>query len=284
MGKSDVLLPADHLLPGPGLTYRWLAAVPLMLVATALPVLGGLVLRAWVGVSSTIIFPDEDPPTFAEEFGDALGVVTPTAVAAAVVTLVFLVRRSMFAAWPAACVWLVALGMGPTVLYGDVFSGSGVTLPNLSLALGVACLNYWLGRAALWVLSRPVATDLVESTLEIPYTLPGSFVRLRVKHDRLVLDRLGLTGADKTRLRKVIKLGALREVKLTHQAEPTRWKVRATATLDDTPAKSKTIEVPAGPVLRIVASKEKWLIPIPEILGEDLATAISMRANATRPG
>lgn len=270
-GARGTALPFDPtaLPPGPGLARRWLAAVPLMLLATALPVFGALVLQAWIGTTRFIPVFDDEPPTFAKEFGEALDFVGPSAIVPAVVLLVFLVRRGSFAAWPKACLWTAVVVTAPTAFLSVMVDMSSATLPNASLAVGLVWLNYWLGRATLWVLSRPVATDLVSSELEIPYFLPGSGVRLRIQRHRLLLDRLE---TQKSKVHKEIRWSALQSVELTHRDEPTSWEASTRTTID----------VPAGLVLHVVAKDDEWLIPVPEILGEDLATAISLRANAKR--
>ena len=115
------------------------------------------------------------------------------------------------------------------------------------------------------VLSRPVARDVVASTLEIPYQVPGSRVRLRVKRDRLVLDRLR---SDNRTTRKIIRWPELRSARLDELAEPTTWRA----------GPSTVVEVPAGPVLRITGGDE-WLIPVTEAMGEDLEAAITLRSH-----
>lgn len=254
--------------PGPGIRQRWLAAVPLMLLATAIPVLGGAMLGAWL--STTTFTPVlRDPPTFGAAFGKALGTAAPTAIVPGLVLLVFLVRRGMFAVWPKACLWTAVIATAPTALLSVLVELDATTLPNASLAAGLVLLNYWIGRATLWVLSRPVAMDLIDSELEIPYFVPGSKARLRIQHDQLRLDRLK---ARKNTVRKEIRWPDLQRAELTHQAEPSSWQA----------SELHRIDVPAGPVLRIVARSDEWHIPVPEVLGEDLATAISLRANVGR--
>ena len=114
------------------------------------------------------------------------------------------------------------------------------------------------------MLSRPIARDLVSSALEIPYQLPGSRVRLRVKRDRLVLDRLK---AESRLTRKVIRWSELRSSRLEELDEPTTWRA----------GPGTVVEVPAGPVLRITGG-DTWLIPVTEAMGEDLEAAITLRA------
>jgi hypothetical protein len=176
--------------------------------------------------------------------------------------LVFLVRRTMFAVWPQVCLWLPVGALAPMLFVG----ASDHLLPNLALGAGLVLLNFGLGRLTFWVLSRPVARDVALSKLEIPYQVPGSRARLRVKHDRLVLDRL--KSSDKN-TSKTIRWSELRAARLEELAESTSWR-----------ASLKTwIEVPAGPVLHVTSANEEWRLPVNENLGEDLAAAITLRSH-----
>jgi hypothetical protein len=250
---TEVQLPS-----GPGLGARWSVALPLMLVSTVLPLFGQLTLSAWTSVSFDLVL-DGPGPTFWAAFWDDADEFSGALAIPAVALLVFLVRRSMFAVWPKVCLWTSVWMVGPAMLFSSLLDHSADLLPNLSLGAGLILLNHQLGRLTLWVLSRPVARDLVLSTLEIPYQVPGSRLRLRVKPDRLVLDRL--KSGDRT-TRKVIRWSELRSARLTELAEPTTW---------------QAVAVPAGPVLRITGGDE-WLIPVTEAMGEDLEAAITLRA------
>lgn len=255
------------LLPGPGLTVRWLLAAPLLLLATVLPGFGSIVLAAWISVSFSNDFLGGDA-TFWGEFGDHLDNIGYLVILPAVVLLVFLVRRTVFATWPRACLWLAVWALVPSTALITLSSDDAIA-PNIALCLGMAWLNYELGRLGLWVLSRPVARDLALSTLEIPYRVQGSRARLRVQRDRLLLDRLK---AQRGNDRKEIRWSALQEVRLEHVTAPSEWQA----------SKYTKIEVPEGPALHIAADNDTWLLPVPEPLGEDLVAAITLRANAAR--
>lgn len=135
--------------------------------------------------------------------------------------------------------------------------------------MGLAWLSYELARAVVRILSRPVAEDVVRSDLEIPYQLPGRRVRLRLQHDRLVLDRLTTSKNGTKRL--TMQWSDVREAELLELDKELSWA-----------AGPATIEVPPGPALRIVSAKQKWLIPVPEYLGECLTSAITLRAARQR--
>ncbi len=240
---------ATVLAPGPGLFVRWLLATPLLLLAVALPVLGNTFLTAWFQHGLTV---------------EAAGLASLMAVPA-VVLLVYVVRRTVFATWPKACLWL-AIGVAvPTSLLVSLATGDSI-LPSLALSVGFVWLNYELGRLTLWVLSRPVTRDLALSSLEIPYRPPGTRARLRVQRDRLLLDRLR---AEESNPHKEIRWAALRSARLTHVGAATSWQA----------SQHTTVPVPVGPALHIVAENDEWLLPVPAPLGEDLVSVIAMRAN-----
>lgn len=256
---------------GPGLPARWCLAVPLLLLATALPVVGQAVMSAFASVAfaERFGFGDDPDPTFAQEFTDKLGGMAYAALVAAVVLLVFLARRTTFALWPKACLWLAVWALVPGVLLGATLGSRGSLLPNLALGAGLVWLNYLLGRLTLWRLSSPVALDLVPSELEIPYRVPDSKARLRVRRDRLMLDRLD---GGKGKVRKEILWAELSAVRLEHVGSPVTWQASS----------GTSVDVPPGPALRVRGGEENWLIPIPEPLGEDLATFITLRAEHHR--
>jgi hypothetical protein len=252
------------LLPGPGLAVRWVLAAPLLLLAIVVPALGSGALASWISVSfENDLFGGY--ATFWGEFREHLDNMRILMVLPAIVLLVFLVRRTVFATWPTACLWLALWAMVPSTLLVTVVN-DGLFAQNIALSLGLVWLNYELGRLGSWVLSRPVARDLALSSLEIPYRPKGTRARLRVRHDRLLLDRLK---ADRGSRRKEIRWAALQEVRLEHVTAPRDWQA----------SKYTKVEVPEGPALRIVADNDTWLLPVPEPLGEDLVAAITLRAN-----
>jgi hypothetical protein len=152
-----------------------------------------------------------------------------------------------------------------TIIGAAVDAGEGDALPNIALGVGLIWLTYELGRLTLWVLSRPVALDLVHSSLEIPYDVPGSRARLRIRRDHVRLDRLR---AARGSVRRTIRWAELRQARLDEVDEPTTWQA----------SEQTRIDVPAGPVLRIAGGDEEWVLPVTEAMGEDLAAAITLRA------
>lgn len=257
--------PETWLPPGPGLARRWCAAVPLMLVSTVLPTFGQLALSAWASLAFNDVLPDlgERDPTFWTEFSDGLDDIGAVAALPAAVTVLFLLRRTRFAVWPATCLWLGVVAVGPMLLFGSVLDRDTL-LPSLAFAAGLIWLNAALGRLTLRVLSRPVTRDLALSELEIPYRLPGSRARLRVQRDRLRVDRLHTMHGD---VGKVVRLADVRAARLDRLAEPTSWH----------PTSETEVIVPAGPVLRVTGVDEEWLLPVDEATGEDLAAVITLR-------
>lgn len=252
---------------GPGLAVRWLAAVPLMVLAMALPFVGFAAITAWSSVAFGASLSDFGELSFLAEFTENLGQTWQTLFVPAAVLVGFLLRRTRMAAWPTAVVWVAGWLLVPTTFIGTAMSDA--PLPDIAFAVGLAWLTYELARAAVRILSRPVAQDVVGSELEIPYQLPGRRIRLRVQRDRLVLDRL--TASKDGTKRLVMKWSDVRDVDLLDLEEEQSWA-----------AGPATIDVPAGPALRIVDAKQKWLIPVPEYLGECLTSAITLRAARRR--
>jgi hypothetical protein len=228
-------------------------------------------MSAWASVSFSETLPDfGDPdPTFWPEFREDLGAMVYAAIVPGFVLLVFLLRRTMFATWPKACLWLAVYALAPGVLMSSVLGSNGSLLPILALGAGLVWLNYLLGTLALWRLSRPIALDLVPSELEVPYEVPDSRARLRVQRDRLVLDHLkGAKGG----VRKEILWAELTEARLEHIGAASTWQA-STGT---------HVDVPPGHALRLTGAGEDWLLPIDEPLGEDLTTLITLRAQVRR--
>lgn len=254
---------------GPGLLVRWLAAVPLMVLAVGLPYVGFAAVTAWSSMAFGEILADfgEPRPSFLAEFGDNLTSSWKVLFVPAAVLLGFLLWRSRMAAWPTAVLWVAGWLLIPAMLLGTV--SSDAMLADLAIAVGLYWLSYELARAAVRILSRPVAEDVAHSELEIPYQLPGRRIRLRLQRDRLVLDRL-TSSQDGTR-QLVMNWPDVREAELLDQPTELSWK-----------AGPATIEVPPGPALRIVSAEQKWLIPVPEYLGESLTSAITLRAARRR--
>jgi hypothetical protein len=269
--KTAALSAEELLPPGPGLLTRWLVAVPLMLVAAVLPAFGQLALGAWTSLSFHDSLPDfGEPgpdPTFWSEFGHDFGNLGPVAIIPGIVLLVFLLRRNMFATWPKACLWLALWVLAPMTLFGwAIDDDKGAFLPNLALCVGLIWLTFELGRLTTWVLSRPVARDIARSELEIPYDVPGSRARLRIRRDRVRLDRLR---GPKNSTHREILWPDLRRAVLDELAEPTSWQA----------SPRMEIEVPAGPVLRVIGGREEWLLPVTEEMGEDLVAVITLRVH-----
>lgn len=260
----------DLLPRGPGMRTRWLVAVPLMVASTVLPTLGQLVLSAWTSMSFTESMPDfgdpEPAPTFWDELREDLDTLAGVAVLPGIVLLVFLLRRTVMPAWPRACLWLGLWVLAPATLFGSVLDRGDATMPNLAIGVGILWLSYELGRCTVRVLSRPVARDVALSTLDIPYEVPGSRARLRIRRDGVRLDRLK---AAKGSVRKDIRWADLREARLAELDEPMSWAA----------GPNTIVEVPAGPVLRISGGRERWVLPVTEAMGEDLAAVIALRVH-----
>lgn len=235
---------------GPGLSVRWLMAAPLILAATVLPSCGQLALRTWREMART----DSDA-TFAQLFTAGFTDHFAALFAAPLlVTAVFLLLRPWITKWPAAC-----LAIGVWAMLPGIFFDRGSILPNLSLGAGLILANHELGRLAVRRLTSPIARDLGKSALGVTYVLPGG--RLRIQHDALLLD---LPERKKT----LLEMKDLRTVTFERLPEPTSWQ----------PTPRTTMDVPAGPVLRMTTNKHEWLLPVDDLDGEVLVSIIVARA------
>jgi hypothetical protein len=252
---------------GPGLGRRRLLATPLALLAAALPWIGAAGLRVWQREDRFAASPsidDEAAPSFTErlltEVGDPWQLIVP-----ALVVAYLLLRRNAVASWPAAC----ALGAGfvlfrsvDTVEAPDIGPVPGY-VASFTFAFLLTLGSYQLAALAGYVLTRPIATDVARSRLELSFGLPGQGPlppqpRLRIRHDQLVLSGLGQRRDDVTQ--REIPLPALVEARVGTTRRPYEWKPVFGC--------NQTVTVPAGPVLLLRGAAQNWVVPF-----EDKATA-----------
>lgn len=263
---------SSHTLPdGPGLAVRWAMAVPLMLVAAFGPVAVAAVYRAWSDLAfDELLNPGQSFLSFDDAFREKLPGTWPLALLPLGLTIGFLLRRNRMASWPTAM-----LANGVAVLVpGAVVALSTVddpVAPKAALLGAVLVACFWLGRAAEYVLSRPVATDIVRSRLEIAMRLPRQLPRLRIQENRLVLDRLRRRGN---------RRGSTRAVIPWHELTDVRWETVSSLTTWSPAPHAREISVPAGPAVRIEAGKRTWLLPArSEELAQAIVTGIDMRGH-----
>ena len=239
-GRPVVALP-----DGPGLTARWCAAVPLMLLSAFVP---------FIGQKVAAPFAQGAPGEFWAEVADNWQL----ACLPALLVAGFLVWRTSFGAWPAACRYSALVVVVPATLITVALEEPLDWLRDAAVAAGLVWLSHELARLTLHVLTRPVAMDVVRSRLEIVFPLPGQRPRLRVKHDRLVLDRLhqypalAMVDSDTTRL--ALPWREIRDAELDGQHVDRMW----------TPVdgETTTIRVPSGPAVRITGGDGTWLVPV----------------------
>jgi hypothetical protein len=169
----------------------------------------------------------------------------------------FLVGQfSYFTAWPRACLLL-----GLCALLIPAIGDKTITLPGVAAGLGLAGVNYGLGRLTVLVLTRPIGVDIADSPIDIPYPLAGVAGRVRLQMDQLRLE-----------LRRTyvltLPLKELRGVTYEELLEPVTWALNSTVELD----------LPAGPAVRLTSSDREWLLPVHEHDGEAMSIAIAIRA------
>ena len=184
---------SSHTLPdGPGLAVRWAMAVPLMLVTAFGPVAVVAVYRAWSDLAFDELLESRQQSflSFDDAFRENLPGTWPLALLPLGLTIGFLLRRNRMASWPTATLAERRGGARARRGRGPVHGGDDPVAPKAALLGAVLVACFLLGRAAEYVLSRPVATDIVRSRLEIAMRLPRQLPRLRIQENRLVLDRL----------------------------------------------------------------------------------------------
>jgi hypothetical protein len=259
---------------GPGLAARWSAAVPVMLLAAFGPPAVAIVLaaasRQALGELAASV--DARPaPEFGTELREVASTAWPVAILPAVVTAAFLRWRNRMTSWPTAST-LVA---GATLV---ITSSSAVSpradlgaVPNVAVSAAVCCVGYALGRLAEHVLSRPVATDLVTSRLEIPFRLPGQLPRLRMRDDGLLLDRLRPWGGRVAPSRAALAWQEIAAATVETRESDVRW----------APARgTRQVRVRPGPAVRIEAGERTWLLPArSEQVARTIVTVIALRGH-----
>lgn len=233
--------PVVPLPDGRGLVARWLAAVPLMLISAFLPFLGQKLLVAWTEGTDSAGFWNWQP-----------------ACVPALVVAGFLLKRTAFGSWPAACRYSALVVVVPATMISTSFGRPLDWVRDIAAAAVLVWLSHEVAELTLRVLTRPVAMDVVRSRLEIVFPLPGQRPRLRVKHDRLVLDRLhqypwlAMIDSDTTRIG--LPWGKIRDAQVDVQHTDRTW----------TPVdgETTTIRIPAGPAVRITGGDGTWLVPV----------------------
>lgn len=267
-GRPVVALP-----DGPGLTARWLAATPLMLLSAFAPFVGQKMVTAWSQAA--------DDTTFAGAFwAEVTGNWAPACLPALIVAG-FLLWRTAFGSWPAACRYAALAVLIPATLITVALEEPLTWLRDAAVAAGLVWLSHELAVLTLHVLTRPVAEDVVRSRLEIMFPLPGQRPRLRVKHDRLVLDRLhqypALAMFDSDTTRIALPWREIRDAQVDEQHVDRTW----------TPVdgETTTIRVPAGPAVRITAGDGTWLIPVgTELTAHTIVAVVRNRSAAPARG
>jgi hypothetical protein len=261
--------PVVPLPAGLGMRWRWAMTVPVMLLAVVGPWTGSVLVSLWWRRDVFSMLHEDEPfwGEFAESVGDAWPAVLVPVLTIAVYVLL---RGGTIATWPKACVILALLLIGPTALMTLVAQERIVqNLPAILFCAGLVWAAWEFGRAAVGLLTRPIAMDVVRSSAEIPVPLPEGVARLRVQRTEVVLDKV--SGHDKKK-RLTLSLTKLRSVGMTEVAEPTKAHLPSSITLD----------LPAGSALRLASGKSEWLLPIEEITGQYLVAAITDRASRLR--
>lgn len=227
-------------------------ATPLICVVLVLPTFGQAAVHAWRDVNQGA---DAGFPHLVSTNLQGYGLLT--FVISLFVLFGFLVARlTYFAAWPRAC-----LVLGILAIFTAVAAQKQMSLPGVGVGIGLAVTNFWLGKVTVLCITRPIAVDVADSPVDIPYRLPGVATRLRVQEERL---RLELPRA----VFATMRLKDLRGVTFELLREHLTWQ----------PTPAVTMDVPPGPVVRLCWADREWLLPVDDADGEALSIAIVIRA------
>ena len=274
--RSASLTPTTPVVPlpaGPGMVWRWVTAVPVMLLAVVGPWLGAGVVSLWWRRDFFSGFTGDRP--FWSEFAESVGDTWPTAAISCVtITIYALLRGGTIATWPKACVILSLPSIVPMLLRAlESQDRSWQDLPAVLFCAGLVWASWEFGQAAVGLLTRPIAMDVVRSPAEIPVPLPEQTARLRVQSTELVLDRpLFYLLSEQDKKSSTMALAEVTSIGLTEVAEPRMYPLSDVVWLN----------LPAGSALRVEAGGTEWLVPVDEVTGQYLVAAITDRAARLR--
>lgn len=269
---------------GPGRFWRWCAAIPLLLLAFAGVPVALYLVNSWTSFLHYRMFRDTWLPEPAELGQLAAGY---SGVTGLTVVLLLLFRR-IPVVWPGLSLIMSAPFGFMTLVTSDFYpSGQrpGVVVRFIAetpfLVGGVAMALAWgMTHLAVRVLTRPWAADVADGLLELTTPLRGKG-RLRVRRDRLLLDKLSFPGGRvpvigsgkfSTKVRQLaIPYPQLRTVQIGQITE------RSSLRLPN----GGVVELTVGPGLRIEGTHQQWVLPLPD--AERVAEVVNRRA-ATASG
>lgn len=289
MEQSSTVVIFEHELPtpgglrrGPGRAIRWCAAVPLLLIAfvgAPLLVLAELEWASYLAVDKLY-----GAATWVPDAGELLVLGQVLGVLYTVILVLLIILRHSPRTWPKlALIATVPISLGTLVTYDDfpsenppsAFERFVVGTPFLTGAVAIA-IGLAASYAAARILTSPLALDVVNGKLDLTIRLRGKG-RLRIRHDRLMLDKLRFPGGAPRQgppkySTRVTQLGIdLRDV---HKVETGQFD----SATEYAHPNGATQPLSPGPGLRVVGTHQQWLLPLDD--PEAVSAAINRRIAA----
>ncbi|SDJ27931.1 hypothetical protein SAMN05192558_11457 [Actinokineospora alba] len=260
-------------------------AIFLMVIGLVIPYVIYAVLRAWDHRRSERFWAGlvNEPVVHDDSVVYALGELRETLAAGLIwwlaLTFVLVARRRSSGSWTRILGAFSLMGyffvaLGSMVTFNRNLEGSfGFVLGLLTLAATVIVCGS-MHRLAVLVMTRPVAGDLIRSGLEIPFRVRGQRARLRVQHDRVVMDHL--SSRFKRGPATAMSFDELRVVGLGELAKASSLKVVVDSSTDIL-GESVRLPLSPGPALWLVGSTRQWVVPVDERDGRRAVAVIEQR-------
>lgn len=268
-----------------GLAARWAVATSLIVISLLIPFAAYVVLRAWDHRRFERYLADlvNEPVVHDDSVAYALGELRELLAAGLVwwlaLTFVLVARRRSSGSWTRILGGFSLMGyffvaVGSIVTFDRTLGGSaGFVLGPLALAATVA-FCWTLHKLAVLAVTRPVTSDVIRSGLEIAFRVRGQRARLRIQHDRVVLDHL--TSRFKRGRATALSLGELRVVGLGELSKASSLKVVVDSPID---VLGELVQLPLspGPALWLVGATRQWIVPVAERDGRRAVAVIEHR-------
>jgi len=267
------------------LAARWSVAISLTVTSLVIPYVVYVVLQAWdhrrserfwAGLVHEPVVHDDSVVYALGELREILAVGVLWWVA---LTSFLVAHRRSSGSWTRILGWFSLMGyffvaVGSIVTFNRNLGGS-VGLVLGPLALAVTIIVCWsLHRLAVLAMTRPVTSDLIRSGLEISFRVRGQRARVRIQHDRVVMDHL--SSRFKRGRASALSFDELRVVGLGELSTASSLKV-VVDTPTDVLGESVRWPLTPGPALWLVGSTRQWVVPVDERDGRRAVAVIEHR-------
>lgn len=267
------------------LVARWLVAVSAMATSMVIPFVIYAILRAWdhrrserfwAGLVNEPVVHDDSVVYALAELRELLAVGLLWWLA---LTSVLVARRRSSGSWTRVLGWFSIMGyffvaLGSVVTFNRNLGGSvGFVLGPLALVATVM-VCWSLHRLAVLAVTQPVTSGLIRSGLEIPFRVRGQRARLRIQHDRVVMDHF--TSRFKRGRATALSLDELRVVGFGELAKASSLTMVVDSPIDIL-GESVRLPLSPGPALWLVGSTRQWVVPLHERDGRRAVAIIERR-------